>query len=60
MESIEIKTKEINYIIECMNSDLYFYKDFMDAMIEMEGSVYNFLIKYDSSFNEWKDWFNGL
>ena len=54
---MQVKQKEISYIIECMNTDLYSYKEFMDDMIEKEGSVYNFLIKYDSSFNEWKDWF---
>ena len=57
---MQVKQKEISYIIECMNTDLYSYKEFMDDMIEKEGSVYNFLIKYDSSFNEWKDWFNGV
>lgn len=57
---MQVKQKEISYIIECMNSDLYSYKEFMDDMIEMEGSVYNFLNKHDSSFNEWKDWFLGL
>ena len=51
---MQVKQKEISYIIECMNTDLYSYKEYM---VEMEGSVYNFLIKYDSSFNEWKDWF---
>lgn len=59
---METQTKEnsITFIIECMNSDLYSYKEFMDDMTIKEGSVYNFLIKNDSSFNEWKDWFNGL
>jgi len=59
---METQTKEnsIAFIIECMNSDLYSYKEFMDDMISKEGSVTNFLNKYDSSFIEWGDWFNGL
>jgi hypothetical protein len=54
------KENSIAFIIKCMNSDLYSYKEFMDDMITKEGSIYNFLIKHDSSFNEWKDWFDGL
>lgn len=54
------KQIEIDHIIECINTDLYSYKEFMDDMIENEGSITNFLNKHDSSFNEWKDWFLGL
>lgn len=54
------KQSEINHIIKCMNTDLYSYQEYIDDMITSEGSVYNFLIKHDTSFNEWKDWFLGL
>jgi hypothetical protein len=52
--------KDIDFVVECLNSDLYSYQDYMDDMIEKEGSVYNFLKKHKQSLSDWLDWFNGF
>lgn len=53
-------SRDIDFVIDCFNSDLYSYSEFMEDMIEQEGSVYSFLTKHSQSLNEWLDWFNGL
>lgn len=56
---ITAKENDIKFISECLNSDLYSYKEFIDDMIEKEGSVCAFLNKHTNSLNEWKGWFLG-
>ena len=55
---MKTQQEEIEHIIKCMQSDLYSYQEFMDDMVEKEGSIENFLMKHNSSFEEWKEWFS--